>query len=541
MKGDLTETRALALGLAMALLVVILGACGGGAQATPTLTEAPTNTPEAPDSPTATPLAAATTTATPTGTRQGTLRVAAYAIAQTDPAYVSSDSEILIANNVYDYFVDVDADNQIQPRLAREWEHSQDGLIYTFTLASGVTFHDGSPFGPQDVVWTYNRLRQTAGLPTVDVYRDIMDIQQTGDLQVTFTLSETNPFFLYDLSDNHALMMKANTQDPTNFNGTGPFVVQQYSAEDRVVMTANENYFVEGEPQLAGLQVIFYSDQSSAADALRGGQIDLTTDLSTPLFESLQQQSGLTAMDTPTNQFAVVRLRTDMEPGNDPRVIQALKYATDRNAVFQLVQQGYGAVGRDTPVGPIYQTYYTDTMPLPARDVAKAKSLLAEAGHPNGLNLDMYLPNTLNFPDLAVVLKQQWAEAGINISVMGEPESVYYGGGKWLDVNLGITGWGSRPYPQFYIDVMLVCGAKWNETRFCDQEFDHYAAIAGSSLDEQTRVNAYYEIQRILIDRGPLIVPFFFAEYGVIRDQFEGFRLNSFAGRSDLRTVHLAQ
>jgi peptide/nickel transport system substrate-binding protein len=77
---------------------------------------------------------------------------------QLDPAFASSDVEIAILNAVYDYLVDVDAANQIQPRLATNWEVSEDGLTYTFTLASGVTFHDGTPLTAEDVVWTFDRL-----------------------------------------------------------------------------------------------------------------------------------------------------------------------------------------------------------------------------------------------------------------------------------------------------------------------------------------------------------------------------------------------
>jgi peptide/nickel transport system substrate-binding protein len=250
---------------------------------------------------------------------------------------------------------------------------------------------------------------------------------------------------------------------------------------------------------------------------------------------------SLTTSDIATNQFALVRLRSDQEPGNDPQVIQALKLATDRDAIFQLVQQGYGAVGRDSPVGPLYDTYYTEETPIPERDPEQARQLLTDAGYPDGLDLELHVLNTLNFPDLAVVLKEQWAEAGINVEVITDPESVYYGEGLWLEVNLGITGWGHRPYPQFYIDVMLTCGAKWNEARFCDEEFDQLAQTAGSSLDEAARVDAYHEMQRILIERGPIIVPYFFAEYAALNEQFEGFTLKAFSGRTDLRPVRLAE
>jgi peptide/nickel transport system substrate-binding protein len=474
-----------------------------------------------------------------TSQREGVLRVAMQPIVQTDPAFISSDSEVLFANHVYDYLVDLDPDNQITPRLATEWTVSDDGLIYAFTLASGVSFHDGAAFGAADVVWTFDRLRDPEiGSPTADLYSNVVTVEATDVLEVTFKLQEPNPFFLFDLSDNHALVLKAGTQDAaTNFNGTGPFRVTNYSPEDRVEMQANEDYFLEGQPKLAGLDIIFFNDENAAVDALRGGQVDLVLRMSTALFSGLADEPGINTFDIPTNGFDLIRLRSDRPPGNDPRVIQALKLATDRQEIFELVQQGYGAVGRDSPIGPLYTSYYSEDTEIPERDVQAARDLLNLAGYPDGLQLELHTPDTGGRPDLAAVLKDQWSEAGVEVDVLVEPESVYYGENGWLEVDLGITGWGSRPIPQFYLDVMLECDAVWNESHFCDDEFDSLSQLAGSTLDESERADAYREIQKVLIERGPVIIPYYFAQFGAISDQFVGFELKAFAGRTDFRQV----
>jgi peptide/nickel transport system substrate-binding protein len=528
-------------GLAILLaLALLLAACGGEEEPTPT--EAPVE--PAPEDTPAPETSEEAESESELATDSGRLRVAMQPMAATDPAFISSDSEVLVANHVYDYLVDVDPQSNIIPRLATEWQTSDDGLTYTFALAEGVTWHDGDPFTAEDVVWTFNRLRDPElGSPTVDLYSNINDIQASGDLEVTFTLAEPNPFFLYDLSDNHALVIKDGTEDATDFNGTGPFVVDNYSPEDRINLVANENYFVDGQPRLAGVDVIFFNDETAAVDALRGGQIDLAMRMSTSLFESLQQEEGIVTMDIPTNGFDLVRLRADQEPGNDPQVVQALKLATDREAILQLVQQGYGAVGNDSPIGPLYELYHAaDVMP-PARDVAAAQALLADAGYADGLDLVMYTPDTGGRPDLAAVLQSQWAEAGVNVEINVVPESVYYSEdpNNWLDANLGITGWGSRPYPQFYLDVMLVCGAKWNESHFCDDEFDALAMTAGTTQDEEERIEAYRGIQELLADRGPVIIPYYFAQFGAISDRFQNFELKAFAGRTDFRDVQLVE
>jgi peptide/nickel transport system substrate-binding protein len=106
-------------------------------------------------------------------------------LVQVDPATLSSDPEVFVANHVYDYLVDVTAGNTIAPRLATEWKVSDDGLQYVFTLAPNATFHDGSPLTATDVVWTFDRLRNLdSGYPTASLYANIASIEATGDLKL---------------------------------------------------------------------------------------------------------------------------------------------------------------------------------------------------------------------------------------------------------------------------------------------------------------------------------------------------------------------
>ncbi len=526
--------------LISALILVVLlalAACGGAVNNTPSETSEETPNSQANNN--------NQTADTPNNAdnvlaRQGILRVAMQPIVNIDPIAISSDSEVLVANHVYDYLVDIDPQSNPVARLATDWVISEDGRTYTFTLAEGVTWHDGSPFSAADVAWTFNRLRNTEGTPTADLYANVTAVEATGDLEVTFTLAEANPFFLYDLSDNHALVLQEGTTTAdTSFNGTGPFKVVSYTPEDRIVMEANESYFVAGMPKLSGLEIIFFNEDTAAVDALRGGQVDVAMRMSSSLFETLKGEPGITTVDIPTNGFDLVRLRADRAPGDDPRVIEALRLATDREAIFNVVQQGYGAIGNDSPIGPLYAAYHDPNVQPPTRDVEAARALLAAAGYDesNPLQLTLHTPDTGNRPDLAAVLKQQWEEAGAQIELSVEPESVYYGDDGWLEVDLGITGWGARPYPQFYLDVMLVSDAQWNESHFADAELDALAQTAGTTLDEQARIQAYSDIQKLLVDRGPVIIPYFFAQLGAIRDEFTGFELKAFAGRTDFRGV----
>ncbi|MCK5584985.1 ABC transporter substrate-binding protein, partial [Candidatus Bipolaricaulota bacterium] len=421
---------------------------------------------------------------------------------------------------------------------AEAWEVSDDGLTYTFRLADNIHFHDGSPLIPGDVVWTFDRLRNPDnGFPTASLYANIESIEVMGADRVAFHLIDTNPFFLYDLSDNHALIIKRGTTDFSEFNGTGPFVVENYRPDDRILMTANEDYFIGGLPGLDELQFIFFTDSVAAVDALRGGQIDMTWRMPVSLYVTLQGEPGVITVDVPTNGFDLVRLRADQAPGDNPLVIQALKHATDREAIFQLVQLGAGSIGFDTPIGPLYEGLFDPSIEPLAYDPDRARDLLVQAGYGNGLAIDLYAPDSGDRPQLAVVLKEQWAQVGVDVNVIIEPESVYFGENHWMDATLGITNWGSRPYPQFYLNLMLACDAAWNEARFCDSEFDQLIQVAGTTLDEAERIAAYSQIQQILVTRGPVIIPYFWPQVAAYSNQFAGLELKAFAGRTDFRTI----
>lgn len=468
--------------------------------------------------------------------QSGTLRIAWNPTFTLDPLSASADSEISFLNAVYDYLIDTDAQSALVPRLASEWAISDDGLAYTLKIREGVKFHDGSDLTVDDVIWTFNRLK-TPETPTGNLYANIESIEAGENNSVVFKLTNTNPDFLYDLSDNHAVILKAEAPDiGVEFNGTGPFKLAEFLAADRAVFSANTDYW-GGAPGVETLEFIYFDDNQAAVDALRGGIVDVAVRMDNATFLALADETGLSSVSLPTNGHDLVRLRSDREPGNNEKVRQAFKLATDRDEIFNRVQLGLGAVGRDSPIGPLFGDYYSEDTPLPARDPEAAKALLAEAGYPDGLDMTLYIPNTGDRPTLGEVLQAQWEEAGIRIQIELQDEATYYGENGWLEVDLGITPWGSRPRPQFYLETSLKTGAVWNESHFSDEELDALIVTAGTTLDEQERINTYKEIQRILIERGPIIVPYFFASLGISAESVQSFNMHPFPGRTNFNTV----
>src|SRR5690606_13657119 len=148
-----------------------------------------------------------------------------------------------------------------------------------------------------------------------------------------------------------------------------------------------------GAPGVETLEFQYFGDNTAAINALRGGVVDVVLRMDEATFLTLSGEGDFATVQVATNGHDLVRLRADREPGSDERVRRAFKLATDRADIFQTLKYGFGAEGRDTPIGPLYAAYYTEEYPLPERDPEAARALLAEAGYPDGLEMTLYVPN----------------------------------------------------------------------------------------------------------------------------------------------------
>ena len=469
--------------------------------------------------------------------QDNTLRIAKLTPATLDPLSSSGDSEIAILNAVYDYLIDTDAAGSLVPRLASSWESSADGMTYTLQIQADAAWHDGSPVTVDDVLWTLNWHIEEESTVS-NLLASVESMGAGDDNSLVLQLNAPNPDFLYNLTDNKLVILKAGAENIGEvFNGSGPFTMDEIIPGDRAIMSANADYW-GGAPAIDRLEIIFFDDYQAGIAAVRGGTADGTMRLDNASFIGFGGDMQFSAIDIPTSGHYLARLRYDQEPGNDLRVRQAFKLATDRDAIWERVQLGFGAVGKDSPIGPAFGQYFLDDVDPPPRDPAAAAALLAEAGYPNGLDMTLYAPNSGSYPDLAQTLAAQWEEAGIRIKIQLEDENSYWVE-DWMNVNLGITGWGARPYPQFYLDVAYQSGAQWNESRYSDARVDELIDIARSSQDQAERVAAYKEIQQIMLDSGPVIVPFFFAQFMVLNSRVSGIELHPFAGRTNFNRAAL--
>ncbi len=478
----------------------------------------------------------------------GSVAIATEPGASRDPAVASARSDILLNQQVYDWLVEVGPDNQLVPALATAWD-SPDGKVWTFTLRSGVSFSNGQPFSAEDVVYTFTRLQDpNVGSPLASTLKNVTETAAVDATHVKFTLMEANPEFPSDVTDYHAAILSKSVSDPaTTWVGTGPFVLDSYVAEDRAILKKNPAYWMKDDkgnalPYLDQLQLVFTPDLAGRVNALQGGQVQFVAGLTSELVAAIKGDSKLQVIEGPSSAFHyVIHMRSDAgHPAADLRIRQALQLGTDHQGLIDQVRPGLAVVGNGTPVGPSYGDYYLDEPPV--YDVNKAKELLAQAGAGN-LTITLYAQQALEVPAIATVWKEQMKAIGVTVNIQTEPPDVYYGEGdaSWLKVDFGITEWGARATPVAYFNAAYLSGAPYNESHWSDSEFDAIVAQINSELDRSKRIELYKQAQQILIDRGPVIVPFFETAAAGASAALRGVSLAPDWSRTSFSTAYLSQ
>jgi peptide/nickel transport system substrate-binding protein len=481
-------------------------------------------------------------------------RIGLPAPVELNPFLGSNDPEILFNRAIYDYLLDVSPTGEIVPQLATDYAVSDDGLTYTLTLREGVTFHDGSVFTSKDAAYSFNALKEAAS-PALNLLGSDFTVEAPDDQTLVFTLTAPNADFIYGLASRWSFIVKDGATDInvlaegdnpySNFNGTGAYMLTEYKPGESATFTANPNYWWEGYPKTATISHIYINDTQAQIDAIRGGTVDFIFKVPFDQVDALTAE-GLNVITKATNQHPIIRLRSDAgHLGEDVRVRQAFKLATDRELLNLNLFDGLAVVGNNDPIGPLYGDFYDDSIAKPEYDPEAACALLAEAGYPDGLGadepLEFYIDDSFNYVQMAEFLQEQWKEGCINVTILPRNPGDYYAGendvAEWLNVDLAVTGWGSRPIPQQYLVEAYVTGGTYNESHWSDPELDTLVEEAGVTTDQAERAGIYSQIAGIFAERGPIIVPFFAPIVGVTAANVEGLDLNPFPGSTDVRGV----
>src|SRR6266702_3699218 len=340
---------------------------------------------------------------------------------------------------------------------------------------------------------------------------------------VKFHLSAPNGNFPYlTSSDNYNMIIMPKGYDPakweSTFLGTGPFKFGSYTPKSGATFTRNESYW--GKKALpASTQFTFYDTQNPSILALTGGTIDVVGQFAVAGAQELLTGS-YNIIKLKSSAHRQLSMRTDKAPFTDARVRQAMALTLNRPAIVKALFQGFADVGNDSPFAPVYPSTNTSVSQR-VQDIAKAKSLLAAAGHGSGFSTQLVTENFVEIPQYAQIIAQSAKEIGVNVGLKVESSSQYYGKATfgtsdWLDATMSLVDYGHRGVPNVFLTSPLeTYNAKtgtgtWNAAHFANAQYDKLVAqyIAASGVGTQKNIAG--QIETLLLEQTPVVFGYFY-------------------------------
>ncbi|MBR2657679.1 MAG: ABC transporter substrate-binding protein [Loktanella sp.] len=299
----------------------------------------------------------------------------------------------VLYSNVFEGLTRFDADGAVIRGLAQSWDISDDGLVYTFNLAAGVTFHDGTTMDAEDVKFSLDRARaEDSTNAQKALFEGISDVTVIDPLTVHVTLERPNGMFLFNLAWGNAVIVAPESIDDiaTKPIGTGPFTMANWAQGDRIELTRNDEYWGPA-PALETATFRFISDPTAAFAAMMAEDVDVFVGFPAP--ENLPQFEAdprFQVLDGNTEGETILAMNNQREPFDNILVRRAVTHAIDRQAIIDGAMFGYG-----TPIGTHFAPHnpdYVDLLKNSQFDPELSRSLLAEAGLPDGFTTTLKLP-----------------------------------------------------------------------------------------------------------------------------------------------------
>lgn len=317
----------------------------------------------------------------------------------------------ILIDNVYQGLVSRTPDQQIEPALASSYDVSGDGLTYTFTLREGVSFHDGSPLTPEDVVWSLQQVKDNAAYRDSERLARVQTIAANGQ-DIVLTLSEPDSSLLWNLTGRAGLVLKKDdtTDRKTKANGTGPFTLANWKQGDSITFDRNDAYW--GDKAKAKEVVFDYiPDNQAALNGALAHELDVVTGFDANLKDQVEANGDFALVLGKSTDKGTLAMNATKAPLSDKRVRQAIRQAIDHDAIVKALGAGQTLYGPIPELDPGYEDL-SSTAPF---DPDAAKKLLAEAGV-SDLTLTLTIPSFYG-TTVSQILVSNLNDVGITLKV----------------------------------------------------------------------------------------------------------------------------
>ena len=417
-----------------------------------------------------------------------------------------------------DKLVDIDENLNIVPQLATSYQWSPDNKALTLKLRQGVTFHDGEKFDAAAVKYNIERHKNMAGSNRRGELAPVSSVDVIDAATVRMNLSGPFAPLLTVLTDRAGMMVspKAAKAAGEKFSNnpvcSGPYKFVERMAQDRIVVERYPNYWNKAQVNFDKIVYLPIVDATVRLANLKSGQLDFIERVGT---------SDITGLKT-DNRFKISRITeigyqgitinvgkselAQKNPlGKDPRVREAFELALDRDGIAQVAMDGEADVGNQW-VAPS-NAFYVKNLPVPKRDVAKAKALLQAAGVPNP-SVNLMTPTTSDAQRIAQVVQSMVKEAGFDVKIQSTEFATSLNMADKGDFEAYVLAWSGRADPDGNIFSFAACKQPLNYSGFCKQEVDDLLTRSRTTLDPAERKKIYGEIAAILLKDRPDIYLF---------------------------------
>ena len=439
--------------------------------------------------------------------------------------------------NVFEGLMKPTSTGDLTPAVAESYTVSEDRLTYTFTLREGVKFHNGDEVTAEDVVYSISRCADTTdGTPLVEAFSVIQSVEAVDARTVAITIAEpSNEFISYMTT---AILPADYDQQDTAPVGTGPFKFVSRAAQDNIVLERFDEYW--GTPAyLDKVTFKIMENADSLVMSLQSGAIDLCSHLTST--QVAQLGGDFYVAEGTMNLVQALYLNNAEKPFDDVRVRQALCYAVDKQGIIDLAFDGYGS-----PIGssmyPAFGKYFDDSLTnYYTKDVEKAKSLLAEAGYPDGFDMTITVPSNYKpHMDTAEVLAQQLAQIGVNATI--EPieweswVSDVYAGRQFQSTVVGVDA--STMTARALLERFTSTYGK-NFINYNNADYDALFQQVLTTYDDEAQTALYKDMERNLTENAANVYIQDLADLVAVRKGLEGVTFYPIYVL-DLSTIHYA-
>lgn len=413
-------------------------------------------------------------------------------------ATAAGTKEILF--NIFEGLVKPDENGNLINAVASDYTVSEDGLVYTFTLREGVKFHNGNAVTAEDVKYSLERVSGLLdGTPLSSTLNAIesVDIIDEKTVQVTVGSANTELIYSFVAAIIPAGSGEGEAVDPI---GTGPFSFVSYKPQEGIVLAKNPDYWQEGLPYLDQVEFKISGSADTALLELQGGTIDFYAYLTDSQAQALQGSHQV--VSSPSNAVQALYLNNAVEPLNDVRVRQAISYAIDKEEINNFVGGGKGTLISSAMLPTLKENYVdlNDTYGTTA-NVEKAKELLADAGYPDGFDLEITVPSNYEIHmQTGEVVVEQLKAAGIRATIKAVEWSTWldetYKGRQYEATIVSLT----CDMTPGYLMNRFQTDSKKNFINFSSAEYDEVYTRTQATLDPAEKAECYKELQKILCD-----------------------------------------